>query len=380
LSSLLLTVCAGCGAKVKGTAHIVRGASTIPGPSGASPSPTALTSRIPGSNWAATPGHWWLSPNSGTLTITELDLKGSSGGSNAPLTNCTPTYQRDQAELTSVLDCSFTVSAGTYDELDISVAAAAQVLINDPTNGLYTDPSSPTGLSLTPPDGGPQAATITVASGGGNGNTIETGFATPLVVGAGESFSVTILEDMIHTVFADVTSSQAAFDTSLPAPPVALLATAGDVDGGHVEYYAPSGTAGNFWMGSSGSGNETGSLRVFYGAPNEPLFVWHVQLGSSEAWAANPAKSSSSGNFKIGGYLGLDSTGTLCWALPSDYTYSTYSELCRMKVPDGGLGSTTRIECQQMTSVPPPTSGDTYASGCPSLTPTQTTPVTLVAQ
>jgi len=43
------------------------------------------------------------------------------------------------------------------------------------------------------------------------------------------------------------------------------------------------------------------------------------------------------------------------------------------------VGQTTTLRCQQMTTVPPPLSGDTYASGCPAITPDEQRTLTLVA-
>ena len=43
------------------------------------------------------------------------------------------------------------------------------------------------------------------------------------------------------------------------------------------------------------------------------------------------------------------------------------------------VGGTTTLSCQHLTAVPPPVSGDTYASGCPPITPDVQRTLTLVA-
>jgi len=79
-------------------------------------------------------------------------------------------------------------------------------------------------LSTTAPPGGPQFASFVVPGPGGQGNvlTSQTFFTSPLVVSAGDTVTLDIIEDMIHTAFANVTGGVASFDTSLPLPAVQL--------------------------------------------------------------------------------------------------------------------------------------------------------------
>jgi hypothetical protein len=379
-AAVVVLSCLACGGKstVAARAHIVSGPAA---PSSFAPRPPAGAPHA-----APAAGHWFISPDEGTVTLLSLTFRSADGSKESvALAGCSPSYSRRSSSLSTLLDCPFQVPSGTYVGVDIEVAATAQVLINDAVHGIYTDPSSPTGLSTTPPAAGAQLAALTVpaSNNGGKSNTIESALATPFVVGNGqadggsEAIELTIIEDMIHTVFVDVTGSTAKFDTTLPQPPVSLLPS---VTGpGRVEYYAPSGTAQNVNVGPA-TGNEAGSVRLFYAPPPQPAFVWHVVPGPSASYAANPAKFSGSG-FKPGGYLGLDSTGTACWALAGDdsFTWATYSQLCQMKVA-ANVGETTSVKCQHMGSVPAPSSGDTYASGCPAITPDGTQTVTLVAR
>lgn len=379
LRLLLVLLIVGCGnstSTVAGLARIVHGPGASPG-----------TLTRSGSRYATTPidGHWAISPDQGKVTLVSLTFHDAGGGSKqATLSNCAPTYQRRDASLSSILDCPFLVPSGTYVSVDLGVSTTAQVLINDATNNIYSDPASSTGLSNTAPSGGAQFVNLTVPGPGGSGNvmTVTSVLQTPFVVGTGKSdggsasVELTIVADMIHTVFIDVRGSSLTFDKSLPQPPVMLVAS---VTGpGKVEYYSPLGTGKNVQMGLASTGNEAGSVRVFYAPPPQPSFVFHVVPGPSEAFAANPARFTGS-NFKPGGYLGLDSTGTACWALPTDFTWASYSQLCTMKVP-ANVGETASLRCQHLSSVPAPVSGDTYASGCPTIAPDSTTTLTLVAR
>src|SRR6478736_2811365 len=130
---LVLVGLAACGTPVKGNARVVKGAS-----SGAA----ARTQNLvrPGPD-----GHYFLSPNASTIEIQSIAF----GDSEFDLSNCKPSYQRDAAELTSILDCPFEIDAGTYTEMQIGLAISAQVTVDDAVNGLFTDASSSSGLSST---------------------------------------------------------------------------------------------------------------------------------------------------------------------------------------------------------------------------------------
>ena len=307
-----------------------------------------------------------------------IEFKGGDESSFA-FSDCKPSYQRDAAELTSILDCPFEVDAGTYTEMGIGLATSAHVTVDDATNGLFTDASSATKLSAVAPAGGAASVEVTVNSPNSDQIMSQSAFVEPLVVEEGKPVTVTLLEDMIHTMSADVQGGQPRFDLSLPLAPVFMVATAGEVTSGSVEYYAPSGTAANSYQGTMGSGNEAYSARVFF-VNGKPSFVWHVTLGNSEAWAADPRGGDGS---RAGGYLGLDANGNVCWAQTNGDSLSWgengYSRICRMKHLTA-LGETTTIECKTQNTAPDPTAGHTYESGCPDFTPNETQMVTLVAK
>jgi hypothetical protein len=264
-------------------------------------------------------------------------------------------------------------------EVDIGISNVFQVLINDATHGIFTDPGSPTGLSTTAPAGGAAFVNLTIPTStntDGNGlMTMQTGFDAPIVVDSASPPTITLVVDMIHTVLMNVNGSALTFDTSLPQPAVHVTPT---ISGpGRVEFYSATGTADNVNAGIASSGNESTSIRLVYNSASTPIDVWSPVIGPSEAWNASPTAGAAS--FTIGGYLGLDASGTLCWALPTTFTYSQYAYLKAMK-PATAIGGTTVLKSKAVTSAPAPTSGATYASGCPAFTPDSQTTLTLVAR
>jgi hypothetical protein len=220
---------------------------------------------------------------------------------------------------------------------------------------------------------------VTVPTAGSDSNAVQAAFVEPLVVDEGTTVEITIVEDMIHTLAANVSGGQPSFDLSLPLPPVSLFGTAGDVTSGSVEYYTPIGTGNSTHAGLASSGNEAaGALRVFF-VNGKPAYAWHVVPSNSQTWAADPRSGSGE---RAGGFLGLDSTGTLCWAHSSNglgWSETGYASICRMHRPTN-IGETTTIECKHENTVPAPTSGATYESGCPAFAPDDTMTVTLVAK
>ena len=353
-----------------GHAHILHG----PTPSSPAPGLTPFTASIPAD------GHWALSPDQGHVTLVNLAFQSADGSvQSADLTSCVASYVRDSPSLAQLLDCPFQVPSGTYIGLGVGMLTTFEVQIDDSLNGFYTDPASPAGLVTSPPAGTPGFASFTVPGPGGTGTVLsaQTFFTTPVVIDAGADVTVDIVEDMIHTVFANVSSGVPSFDISLPLPAVQLVPSLAGA--GKVEFYSPTGTALDTLMPGP-TDDESGSVRVFYASPGEASYVFSPVPGPSQAWNVSPATSpvNTANGSRAGGYLGLDSGGTLCWALPSDYTYASYVELCEMPVV-ATVGQTTTLSCQHMTSVPAPVSGDTYASGCPPITPDEQRTLTLVA-
>ena len=106
-------------------------------------------------------------------------------------------------------------------------------------------------------------------------------------------------------------------------------------------------------------------LFLFPGDAHRPCFG---QDSRSEAFAASPGELNKDGQ-TMGGYLGLDDTGTLCFALPKDPAYLEYQAIYRM--PEVALvGAQTTLSCEVSSTAPAPESGPTWSSGCPEITPT----------
>jgi hypothetical protein len=144
---------------------------------------------------------------------------------------------------------------------------------------------------------------------------------------------------------------------------------------GKATFYSPTGTAGNY-NAMTRTGDDTGSTRFYYPTPTgQPGFVFFVTPGPGEAYPLDAAKA------LVGGYLGRDSTGTLCWAnAAQDASWAHYSQYCAMHEAVA-LGEMTTLTCKHADPAPLPTSGDTYASGCPPMVaPDFTEQLMLVAQ
>ena len=131
-------------------------------------------------------GHWALSPDQAHVTIDSLTFQGATAGDVqvVMLSNCKPTYVRDQPALSPVLDCPFMIPAGTYVGMGIAVASTFDVLVDDATAGFFTDPTAATKLSTTAPTGGAQFVSLTVSTGAGTNGELsqQTYFSHPVTL------------------------------------------------------------------------------------------------------------------------------------------------------------------------------------------------------
>jgi hypothetical protein len=90
--------------------------------------------------------------------------------------------------------------------------------------------------------------------------------------------------------------------------------------------------------------------------------------GPKATYAADAAKFMvTQGGQRPGGWLGRDASGTICWILATDSTYTRSSAYLTMAEVNA-IGGTTSLTCENTSTAPRPTSGDTYASGCPAVT------------
>lgn len=333
----------------------------------------------------ATSGFWAISPDQARISITSIGFIRSDGGGDSDNSldgRCVVSYDRSAPTLTKLLDCPFIIHPGTYVGVDVSFKNSFDVLIDDAVNGIYTDPASPTKLSAARPAGGPQMVTYSVILSSGLTEFNQRAFfSQPIEVDSGATMpALSMVADMIHTVFISVSGSSRAFYVDQPRAPVELIASLGGA--GRVEYYTSTGTALNVDMGSVGN-TDANSVRVFYGQPPQPSYIASPVPGPSSAQNANPAKSPVAGTlgFRAGGYAGLDANGVLCWALPTTFAYDSYAHVRRMQSVSA-IGASTVLRTQNLNGgqAPPPVSGDTYASGCPTFSGGDQVTVFLVAK
>lgn len=237
-----------------------------------------------------TDGRWAISPAQAVVTITALQFQSVDPAvvANVSLTSCQATYAVDTTSLTSLAMCPFEVPAGSYASVTISVSTTLQLLIDDTVNGLYTDPTSPTGLAISPPSGGAQPVTVTVSGVGGSGSTFSqtTYFAQPFTVTAAD-VSIDLVVDLIHTVFVDVSGGVASFDTTPVLPPVQILPSTTGVN--WVAFYSASGSATDVLL-RSGSDNDTASVRLLMDGNSVTSYEFCPLMGASQAWAADSGR------------------------------------------------------------------------------------------
>lgn len=122
------------------------------------------------------------------------------------------------------------------------------------------------------------------------------------------------------------------------------------------------------------------SVQVFLDQARAPLFLMSPGLcapefGPKGAWATAPIAGG------IGGWLGVDASRTLSWALPAtEGSYSTYAAYSVM-AEGTEVGQTTVLQCKATASPPPPADGKTDASGAPAMpSPDKSVTLTLLAK
>src|SRR5262245_21939820 len=99
---------------------------------------------------------------------------------------------------------------------------------------------------------------------------------------------------------------------------------------------------------------------VFYASANMPTWIQLVLNG-----APSGCPIATAGAFRGKGYLGLDATNTLGWALPTDGSFSSYSSEFSMPQVTT-LGGSTTLKCKQVSADPAPPGGN-FSSGAPTI-------------
>ncbi|HYV57402.1 MAG TPA: hypothetical protein VE911_07655 [Candidatus Nitrosopolaris sp.] len=326
--------------------------------SGATPAghPAALRGVHPG---VVVPkdGQWYLSPDKMILTVTSIQLQGGAMGPVA--VNCPFTYDRSQPGLTKLSDCPFAVTAGTYTGLNVEISPTYQVLIDDTDDGFY---STSSGIVTSPPAGGAQYLTVTTTSLG-----ISSGFPAPVDVGPGASPTLSVVVNGLQFFRVQVSAGVVSLgwpdvgdtDPKRPDMTVSVNALAS------VAFYSNQGIASAGAICTGGACTPPPlqgviAAYVFYASANTPTWIQLVLNG-----APSGCPIGVSGAFNGHGYLGLDATDTLGWALPTDDSFSSYSTEFNMAQVTT-LGGSTTMNCQQISTDPAPPGGN-FSSGAPVL-------------
>lgn len=377
-------------AVVTGNARILNGAT--PGASSSArvrdtaQAPAVAAIPRPTPRAAPSDGRWTVSPNQ--VQVRLMRLQFFAGGSDRQVVDlgpdCVVTYDKAAASLSTRLDCPFEVAVGTYDRLTVDFAPDFEVLIDDETNGLFTDPASPTLFSPTPPAGGDGFVDYpTTIPDGGDAWSATTFLTAPLVVTEEQPVALDIVVHGLHTFQIEVTDGAPAFytDPQQRGWPVQLYPSVNGVSTS--EYYSSVASADTFAFGSVPN---PAHVLMFYETSTVPATA-NFEVGESLGGcgrgmphATNAAADDyevNEGGGRPGGYLGLDGD-TLCWAQGSDEGYSGYNALFSLTrlTSEGATGT---LSCVPTSEAPPPSSGATYSSGCPPLVAPQQIDVTLVA-
>lgn len=311
-------------------------------------------------------GNWRLSPDQAKINFVSLDFIKEDGSSSASsLTSCEITYNRQSLSGSQILNCDFTIEVGTYVGMIVYFEPQIDILISDSVNNIYTTTTSTSGFSNTSPTGGAEFVTFTVSSQNANIAT-SVYFSEKITITEGsDKPTLSLIVDLSRTLMASMSSGQITLqDSSGGWRPVELAGFLGQ--GGYSEFYSSENTAGN-----AAIGNET-YMRVFYDANNKPIMLassgfisgCHTGNTPSFAYAASPNQYTG---VKLGGFLGLDNTDLIAWALPQDNTWSSYAAIYTLE-RKSTIGSSALLKCKSQTTAPDPISGYTYSSGAPTFT------------
>jgi len=365
------------GSSVMATARFVKG-------------PTGGSAFAPGFAQSAPDGRWTLTPDSMRAEIFKLELFPVGGGGVpqgfGDMVGCNPVVDASDATLSEVLTCDVLIPVGSYAGFGFQFSTTFDLLVNDATNGIFTDSAAAGGLSSVAPGGGAETVSYTIPGfGDPPALGLQQFFGEPWVVsseGTAANLTLTVISDTVHTVYSNFSGGAGTIDDTGSNPGMLLVPSPGGA--GRIELYsADTSSAANATLPSPTS-QDLGSVRLYFAnpaLPAQPSYVFFTSgAGPAGSWSADPASAPDTGNdSRAGGYLGVDGTGTACWATPTDYTWATYSHVCRMALV-ATAGGTTVVECDQTTTAPVPVSGSTYASGCPAITPDFSYNLTLIAK
>ena len=352
------------------------------------PAPAPAPASAPASD-----GKWVVTPNQVKVTFTAITFDGPSGGETVTVGNCEVTFNFATASLSQALTCSIEVPAGTHDKIGFIAEETTQVLIDDATNGIYTDPNSATLLSTTVPAGGAQFVPLTNSLADPDGTFGGSFFlANSVEFSEGDNININIIGDLTHALFVEVNNGTATFDVGLWAVQEAGIRVFVSLnDLGKINYYSASATGLTYRKEAIFAADESSvDIRIYYVADNQPTFLF-LESGNvgnescgggsvpSQASAADPSTSpADASGGRAGGYLGLDSNGVLGWARPQTLAWDVYVAIFAMNEAQS-LGDTSTMQCQDTSTDPAPVGGS-FSSGAPNITsPNAQVSLTLVA-
>lgn len=341
----------------------------------------------------ASDGKWVVTPDQVKVAFTAITFDGPSGGETVTVGNCEVTFDFATASLSQALTCSIEVPAGTHDKIGFIAEGTTQVLIDDATNGIYTDPNSATLLSTTVPAGGAQFVPLTNSLADPDGTFGGSFFlANSVEFSEGDNININIIGDLTHALFVEVNNGTATFDVGLWAVQQAGIRVFVSLnDLGKINYYSASATGLTYRKEAIFAANESSvDIRIYYVADNQPTFLF-LESGNvgnescgggsvpSQASAADASTSpADASGGRAGGYLGLDSNGVLGWARPQTLAWDVYVAIFAMDEAQS-LGDTSTMQCQD-TSTDPAPAGGSFSSGAPNITsPNAAVTLTLVA-
>jgi hypothetical protein len=370
--AMLLALLAGAGCtepdakRVQGSMKFVVGgtAPVAPVPASGGRSTTAVTADE----------EYIVSPRQAKITFTSVNFKDATGSSlgETALTDCTVVYDRTLSSGTTLLDCPFTLPVGEVAQMQLFYDTTLELLVSDPTVGVYSNPAVTSKFSTAAPAGGASYVPYTITIGGGTTRSGTVIFSSPVTVAEGSTPNMYVTLDMIHTIQLKVNADGTTLTAHPLTDPVVIF---GGLTPGTSRYYsAAAGIDGYKVQGIA-------TLRVFFDNADKPLFVMigpnfcGADGGSKAAWASPPAENSM-----IGGWLGKDATNTIAFALPATQQFTSYVAYYVM-ADQSTIGQSTTLHCKVTSSPPPPADGNTYASGAPALTgPDKSVALKLIAR
>ncbi len=309
-------------------------------------------------------GNWLLSPNKMILTVTSIQLQGDP--MDPVSVNCQLTYDLSQPGLTKLSDCPITIPSGTYNSIAVGLAPTYQVLLNDTVSGFYTTSS---GIQITSPAGGPTYFTVNTSN-----TTIYSTFAAPITISSSSTPTLSIVIQGLQFFRAQTASNAVTLgwsnandglDPHSPDMMASLDSLASVSFYSNTALVGTGATVGAICTGGLCSGPPYQGiigLYVFYTAANAPSWLQMVPNGTQN----NCPPIGPDGAFNNHqGYLGLDGTNTLGWAVPVDQNYTTWASEFSMP-QQTMIGQSSTLKCLTITSDPAP-AGGTFASGAPAI-------------